>query len=88
VTTLEQLDNITALLQLVDKLYCLKFIDHFLIWYCRATEAEQRDIVKLILSKDSGKKTLSWQKTSTKETALMIACKKGFHEIVKFIMEN
>ncbi|CAB4020012.1 transient receptor potential cation channel subfamily A member 1-like, partial [Paramuricea clavata] len=54
----------------------------------KATEAEQLDIVELILSKDSGKKTLSWQKTSTKETALMIACKKGFHKIVKFIMEN
>ena len=55
---------------------------------CRATEARQPDIVKLILSTDSGKNTLSRPKESTKETPLIVACKLGFDEIVECIMEN
>lgn len=54
--------------------------------YHRAVEARQFEIVKLILNTSTGKKTLSFQMTN-KATALMIACQKGFPEIVKFIME-
>lgn len=53
----------------------------------RAVEAEQLKTVKLILSTQTGQNTISIQKNSTKETALMIACQKGLHEIIQVIME-
>ncbi|XP_028402404.1 ankyrin repeat domain-containing protein 50-like [Dendronephthya gigantea] len=53
----------------------------------RAIEAKQFGVVRLILSTPCGIRTLTEKKVDTKETALMIACKKGF-EIVEFMLET